>query len=448
MINCSPVKSVYYSSATSKLNSKKIKKSQITNRLMARSATTKLEQLTPVSSPEQQNNQQQSSPLCSKMQFNEDYEEDSSSKSEMCNHQVIKNECEQLNEQILNQTTSTSNSSNANHQTATPQSPLSNSSSPSPRQDTSKLNHHNSASNDAHLINSSSSLNGNLNCLTNQLVSQQQLNSPHSPAVSISSTCSSLTNGNATTKHGINDILMKKNSAELNSSSNLNNNNSANNLIDNHLSVFAAVASAAAANNGLASSTFTNSSPKLANTTTGNQLAHATSALAAAVANRFYFNNSNNNSTTSSSNNNNNSTSSQCQNKTNNQSNLNSINQNNSNTGNNNLNNNATTNNTSPRNTAAALKLNLNDLSSRQFYWQQMVQNQALWQERFSAAVSNVTNGTNNAYSNLNSPLANSSLLNHCNGQTTPAQSTNLDSSFNCKFVFFICIYLESIYIS
>lgn len=430
MINCSPaLKSVCHSSATTKLSSKARKSKQH----MARSATAKLDQLTPVSSPEQNSANQQSSPLCAKMQFDDGDSRSADGESVMCN-QMVKIE-KQLSNQTDQQQTAANQSAN---QAAPPQSPLSASSSPSPPRQEQKFkrscspasrNNAASPSDKHHLANSI-----NNSCSYNSTSSQlaAQLNSPTSPTASISSTCSSLTNANAT-PHGINDIL-KKSSADAavaNSSSASNSNSSASNLIDNHLSVFAAVASAAAINtnsNGLAS-TFTNSSPKL--TGTGSQLAHATSALAAAVANRFYFNNS---ATPVS----NGSAPPAASKPT--QSNTNS-----------NQNNSGTTaavashaNGTSPPrtnaalNSSAALKLNLNDLSSRQFYWQQMVQNQALWQERFSAAVNNVTNGTNpnGAYSNLNSPLSNSSLLNHCNGQTAPAQTnTNLDSSFNCKFL-------------
>lgn len=420
MINCSPpVKSVCHSSATPKLSAKARKSKS--NQLMARSATAKLEQLTPVSSPEA-NSARQSSPLCAKMPFDEDSR---SAEGEMCN-QAVKCEKPQFSE-ATDQTTV--------NQAAPPQSPLSNSSSPSPARQEPKAkgscspaSRQNAGSpNDGQLA---KSVNNGNSCSYNNSTGQlaAQLNSPNSPTASISSTCSSSTNANAT-PHGINDIL-KKSSADAaanaaNSGSN-SNSSSASNLIDNHLSVFAAVASAAAINNnGSLASTFTNSSPKL--TGTGSQLAHATSALAAAVANRFYFNNN----ATSGGNN----SAPQAPTKAN-QSNTNS----NPSAGStapaaNNANSTSPPRNNAALNNNAALKLNLNDLSSRQFYWQQMVQNQALWQERFSQAVNTVANGAspNGAYSNLNSPLANSSLLNHCNGQAaTPAQA-NLDSSFNCK---------------
>lgn len=425
MINCSPpVKSVCHSSATPKLSAKARKSKS--NQLMARSATAKLDQLTPVSSPEPNSARQPSSPLCAKMQFDED-SRSAEGESVMCN-QVVKNEKPQFSE-AADQTAVGQQTANQ----AAPQSPLSNSSSPSPARHEHKVkgscspaSRHNAGSpNDVQLAKSINNGNSCSYNSTSQLAAQ--LNSPNSPTASISSTCSSLTNANAT-PHGINDILKKSSADAAAANSSSNSNSSASNLIDNHLSVFAAVASAAAINNnsGLAS-TFTNSSPKL--TGTGSQLAHATSALAAAVANRFYFNN---NATSGG-----NSSASQAPAKAN-QSNTNS-NQNSGNSSTTAVGNNA--NNTSPPrsnaalNNSAALKLNLNDLSSRQFYWQQMVQNQALWQERFSQAVNTVANGAspNGAYSNLNSPLTNSSLLNHCNGQTaTPAQA-NLDSSFNCK---------------
>lgn len=433
MINCSPAKNFSYST---KLTSK-IKQTQL-NKLMAKQS--KLDQLTPVSSPEQ--NTQRSSPLCPKMEFDDDFEEDShSSKSDkMCNNQtsrlVVKSENKYLKDQ---------NEQNVQNQATIPQSPLSNNSSPSPKE-TNKTSKNNSPSlspNDRSSPNQINS-NGNLNFSTNEITNQlaAQINSPNSPAVSVSSTCSSLNNSNANaTPHGINDIL-KKHSAENSnnsttpvSSTNASTNNS-NSLIDNQLSVFAAVASAAAINNNNLASTFTNTASKLP--ANGNQLAHATSALAAAVAaNRFYS--SNLTPTTN--------TVLGLQSQLNKTANQSVNNNNNNNTGSNSTN---TTvpprNQLNPLNNAAALKL---DLSSRQFYWQQMVQNQALWQERFSAAVNNVANGTtnnanNNAYSNLNSPL-----VNHCNGQTTPGQTPNLDSSFNCKFVFIIfLIYLSSIFFS
>lgn len=425
MISCSPVKSVSYNtSCVSKLSSStKLKKARI-NKLMARPA--KLEQLTPVSSPEQNSSLKRStSPLCAKMQFDEE-EEDSSccsttTKSEVYN-QEISNKGEQRSANQVEQ------QQLVNHnQTTTPQSPLSNSSSsPSSYRNqetnsTKKIKSNSSPvrtssssssppTTDAQSMNNSNSIN-NQSPNANQLTAHQ-LNSPNSPAVSVSSTCSSLTNSNANaTPHGINDILKKNSQNEA--------------IIDNHLSVFA----------GLASTFTNNQSPKLAGNTSaataGSQLAHATSALAAAVANRFYFNQNNTNPAT-------NSSSSPVQqpqqnSKTlSNQSNLNSNNQTNSNTGGAV---NAVVNNSPPPRVGNnnALKLNLNDLSSRQFYWQQMVQNQALWQERFSAAVNNVTNANSSGANNAYSPLTNSSLINHCNEQTTPAQS---DPAFNCKLFF------------